>query len=707
MRTSREAGLAALAVFALMTAFGAEVAEAATLTVDRFDDPDPVVASACTAAANDCSLRGAVINANATTDADTIQLQAGIYTLTRPTTGGTEADASVGDLDLVHPVTLIGVSGTVIDALAVNDRGIEIVNTVAGGAFNVTSLEIRGGRALEFLVNNRGGGINNANFDATLTLTGVTLRNNMGADGGGVHSSGPLIVNGCVITENASNGIEAWRALTITDSTITKNKASGIRPHGSGEVRRSTIANNERHGFQAKYAASWTIADCTISGNTEEGVEWLDDEGDTLTIVNSTISDNGGTGLLAASAPAVRVTNSTIVRNQRGLVSTISESVPSVINYVNSLIADNDVDCVGSIGLLVSDGFNLDSDGTCAQQAADITAADPRLGPLANNGGPTQTVALLSDSPAINKGNDALAPEKDQRGFGRNGVSDIGAFEFAGPGPSPTPTPTPSPGGSPTPTPSQLLNISTRVRVQTGDNVLIGGMIITGNDPKRVLLRAIGPSSGVDGNLADPFLELRDSSGGLRTSNDNWKDSPQRKEIEESGLAPRDDRESAILQTLSPGGNTAVVRGKGNATGIALVEVYDLDGSPDSVLANLSTRGFVETADNVMIGGFISGGHSAPTQVLVRGIGPSIKGQLPSALDDPMLELLNANGAVIASNDNWKDTQRSEIEATGIQPSHDLEAAILRSLSPAAYTAILRGRNETVGIGLVEVYNIR
>jgi Right handed beta helix region len=702
MRARREASLAVLAVFALLTAVWAEVAQAGTLTVDRFDDPDPALASACTAAANDCSLRGAVINANATPDVDTIQLQAGTYTLTRPTTGGTEADPSVGDLDLTHPVTLIGVSGTIIDALAVNDRGIEIVGS---GAYGVTRLEVRGGRALEFLVNNRGGGINNANFDATLTLTGVTLRNNMGADGGGVHSSGPLIVNGCVVTENASSGIEAWRTLTITDSTITKNKASGVHPHGSGEVRRSTIANNEREGFQAKYAASWTIVDCTISGNTEEGVEWLDDEGDTLTIVNSTISDNGGAGLLAASAPAVRVTNSTIVRNQRGLVSTISESTPAVINYVNSLIAQNGVDCVSGVGLLVSEGFNLDSDGTCATEAADTTAADPRLGPLADNGGPTQTVALLADSPAINKGNDALAPEKDQRGFGRNGFSDIGAFEFGGIGPSPSPTP--SPGASPTPAPSQLLNLSTRGRVQTGDNVPIGGVIITGNDPKRVLLRAIGPSANVNGNLADPVLELRHSSGGLPTTNDNWKDSPQRTDIEGSGLAPKDDRESAILQTLSPGGHTAIVRGKNGATGVALVEVYDLDSSANSLLANLSTRGFVETADNVMIGGFITGGGSAPTQVLLRGIGPSLKGQLPNALDDPTLELRDANGAVIAGNDNWKDAQRSEIEATGIPPSHDLEAAIVWTLSPAAYTTILRGKNETIGIGLVEIYNIR
>ena len=697
MRARREASLALLAVFGLLTAFCGEVAEAATLSVDRFDDPDPAVAKACTAAANDCSLRGAVIASNSS--ADTIQLQAGTYTLTRAGSGGQEGDPSVGDLDLTASRTVIGVSGTIIDAQAVNDRAFEIIG---GGTFRFTSLEVRGGRALEFLVNDSGGGISNANRDATVILTGVTLRGNTGANGGGLYSFGPAIVNGCLITENASSGITADN-LTITDSTISANKSAGINTNGTGQVTRCTIANNEWHGIRAKYAETWTIVDSTISGNAGDGVEWLDDEGDTLTIVNSTISDNTGSGLLAASAPAVRVTNCTIVRNQRGVRSTISESVPAVVNFVNSLIADNGVDCFSSIGLLVSDGFNLDSDGTCAEQATDITAADPRIGPLANNGGPTQTVALLSDSPAINDGNDALAPETDQRGFGRSGVSDIGAFEFGGSGPSPTPSPT----ASPTPTPSQLLNISTRVRVQTGDNILIGGVIITGNDPKRVLLRAIGPSSNVNGNLADPVLELRDSGGALHTANDNWKNSPQRAEIEESGLAPKDDRESAILQTLSPGGYTAIVRGKGNATGVALVEGYDLATSANSLLANLSTRGFVETADNVMIGGFITGGHSAATQVLVRGIGPSLKNQLPNALDDPMLELRDQNGGLIAGNDNWKDSQRSEIEETGIPPSHDFEAAILRTLSPGTFTTILRGKNETVGIGLVEIYNIR
>ena len=211
----------------------------------------------------------------------------------------------------------------------------------------------------------------------------------------------------------------------------------------------------------------------------------------------------------------------------------------------------------------------------------------------------------------------------------------------------------------------------------------------------------------VPGRLDDPILELRNSNGALLTSNDDWKDSPQRAEIEASGLAPSDDRESAILRELAPGAYTAVVRGKDNNTGIALVEAYDREMGADSVLANISSRGFVETGDNVMIGGFIAGNNSGSAKVLIRAIAPSLKNQLPNALDDPLLELRDRNGNAIATNDNWKDDQRTEIEDTGIPPSHDLESAIVRTLAPEAYTAIVRGVNNTVGVGLVEIYNIR
>ena len=206
--------------------------------------------------------------------------------------------------------------------------------------------------------------------------------------------------------------------------------------------------------------------------------------------------------------------------------------------------------------------------------------------------------------------------------------------------------------------------------------------------------------------MNDPVLELRNSAGGLIASNDNWKDSPERAQIEASGLAPTNDKESAILQTLAPGAYTGLLTGK-DPSGIALVEVYDLDAN-SSILGNISSRGFVDTGDNVMIGGFIAGNQNNSTKVLVRGIGPSLQGKVPNPLGDPILELRDANGANLETNDNWKDSpNRAAIEATGIPPSNDLESAIIWTVTPNTnYTAIVRGKTGT-GIALVEIYNIR
>lgn len=256
-----------------------------------------------------------------------------------------------------------------------------------------------------------------------------------------------------------------------------------------------------------------------------------------------------------------------------------------------------------------------------------------------------------------------------------------------------------------------MLNISTRARVLTGDNLLIGGFIINGFDNKRVLILAKGPSlsSGgtpIPGRMANPTIELHAGNGSLLAGNDDWKDSPERTQIEATGAAPTDDKESAVLRTLAPGNYTAVLAGKGNTTGIAIVEIYDLDAGT-TIMANISSRGLVDTGDNVMIGGFIAGSNSGDTQVLIRGIGPSLQGKVPNPLADPILELHDGNGATLETNDNWKDSpKRTEIEATGIPPTHDLESAILRIVPPSGYTAVLRG-NTGSGLALVEVYNIK
>lgn len=278
----------------------------------------------------------------------------------------------------------------------------------------------------------------------------------------------------------------------------------------------------------------------------------------------------------------------------------------------------------------------------------------------------------------------------------------LGTFQVTAPASTPTPTPRP-------PSQAQLLNISTRMQVQTGDNVLIGGFIITGNAPKKVLLRAIGPSlglQGVKGALADPLLELHAKDGSLITSNDDWK-ATQQAEIEATGAAPSNDLESAIIATLDPDSYTAIVSGKAGTTGVGLVEGYDLDQPADSQLANISTRGLVQTGDDVMIGGFILGNGSGTTNILVRAIGPSLLGQgINDALADPILELHDENGALVMSNDNWKESQQTEIEATGIPPTNDVESALIVTIPATAHTAIVSGKIGGTGVGLVEVYRL-
>jgi len=253
------------------------------------------------------------------------------------------------------------------------------------------------------------------------------------------------------------------------------------------------------------------------------------------------------------------------------------------------------------------------------------------------------------------------------------------------------------------------LNISTRVNVLAGDNVAIAGFIITGTNPKNVLVRGIGPSlasANVLDPMADPTLELH-SGNTLINANDNWKDT-QQEEIEATTIPPSDDRESAILATLNPGAYTAILAGKSGGTGLGLVEIYDLDQQAQSKLANISTRGFVNSGDNVMIGGFIIGGISGgSSKMVVRAIGPSLTALgVAGALQDPSLEIHDSDGAVIASNDNWQDTQASEIEAAGLTPTDDRESAIVIVLPSGGYTTIARGVNNTVGVGLVEAYNV-
>ena len=236
---------------------------------------------------------------------------------------------------------------------------------------------------------------------------------------------------------------------------------------------------------------------------------------------------------------------------------------------------------------------------------------------------------------------------------------------------------------------------------------MIGGFIITGNTPKKVVLRGLGPSLarfGITDFLADPFLELHGSSGALIRKNDNWKDD-QRPEIEGTVFQPSDDRESVIVATLVPGAYTALLTGKGGTTGVGTVEIYDANLAADSELANISTRGFVQTGDNVLIAGTIVLGQTSQ-KVMVRAIGPSLT--VPGKLADPTLELRDSNGALLEANDNWVDSPNKQaiIDST-IPPTNNLESAIVRTLTPASYTAIVRGAGGTTGVAVVEVYALQ
>src|SRR6476660_9601766 len=280
----------------------------------------------------------------------------------------------------------------------------------------------------------------------------------------------------------------------------------------------------------------------------------------------------------------------------------------------------------------------------------------------------------------------------------------------------------------PTPLP-QLTNISTRALVETGDNVVIGGFIVQGSAAKRVIIRALGPELtqyGVADALHNPTLELHDGTGALIASNDNWVTTiiggiitqNQVRDIMNSGHAPSNGLESAIIADLLPGNYTAIVRGVNDTTGVGLVEVYDLDNPgtvPSSFLRNISSRSVVLTGDNVMIGGFIVQG-SGTKRVIVRAIGPELtRYGVRNVLTDPTLELHNAAGALIASNDNWQTTviggiitrdQVMDIQSSGHAPTQSSESAIIADLPPGRYTAIVQGKNIIVGVALVEVYDL-
>lgn len=694
-------------------------ATAATFTVDSTGDAsDPVPADGvCGTVAIDkthsggpCTLRAAIETANVNANTDAIQFNLPVGSVITTTsklpdlstnmsiTGPGAAQLTVRNVTTLHlRIFNVMTSGTVtISGLTISNGSAGGISNLGAGTLNVTSCTVTtngNGTTL-------GAGIFNGS-NGTANVTNSTIADNFSGDrGGGIYSEGTALnINSSTIIHNKvvpetktsgqGGGISNFDGtVTITNSTISGNTCQGA---GGGiqasqmTITNSTIAGNsaEGGGYEGGgiYGSFMNITNCTITGNSAQGAG-----GGIHT--NDSVDPIGGSSM-----------RTTTVKSSIVALNTATNSGPDVHgNFFTgrfNLIGKSDG----------STGFGFDATD---QLGSVVAPFDPKLDPngLQNNGGPTKTVALLFGSPAIDKGTSAGLTGNlttDQRGAGfprtfddpntpnANGGdgTDIGAFELQT-------------------APRTLANISTRLRVETGDNVLIGGFIVTGTQNKKVIVRAIGPSLPFADKLANPILELFGPSG-LIESNDNWVDSPNKQAIIDSTIPPNDNLESAIVATLpaNNAGYTAIVRGVNGGTGIGVVEAYDLDQTVDSKLANISTRGLVETGDNVLIAGTIIIGQGAQ-KVIVRGIGPSLS--IAGNLQNPTLELRDQNGGLLQENDNWVESANKQVIIdTTIPPTNDLESAIVATLpaNGASYTAILRGVNNTTGIAVVEVYALQ
>ena len=650
----------------------------------------------------------------------------------------------------------VAIKGPGADVLALSGAGANRVFNVANNvSFAVTNLTIRDAVASS----GDGGAVRSPGSGTTLTFIGCKFLNNKCADsasGSAIYSFGPLNLTNCEIGLNSGGGgavkPRSGAAITkINGCDFHDNKSVGTGGGGYGgamqifdgptvTIENSTFRNNTaavNGGGIYMLNASVTLTGCTLTDNgAHQGGGIYVPAGSTLTVSATTIATNSaGIGGGISNAGTATLTNTTLsgntafgaitvgtgyggaIENSGTLTLTnitlsgnaadfgdhpeilatggIYNSNPGTVSLTNTLLAK------GAKGANCSERFggnsNLSDDGTCGFTFDSFTRDNvpPLLGPLANNGGPTQTHLPLPGSPAIDHGTDSGAPATDQRGVHRPQASgfDVGAVEVA-----------------PSDVSTTLANISTRGMVGIGDEVMIGGFVVTGNGNKLVLLRAIGPSLAnppinLSNTLQDPTLSLFNSSQQRIGFNDNWADADNAGSIDPA-LRPSNALESAILISLAPGAYTAIVSGLNGGTGLGLVEVFDLDPTAGSKLFNISTRGLAETGDNVLDGGFSVKGPDNET-VVVRAKGPSLSDfGLTNVLQNPTLSLFNDQGSRIQFNDDWQTDQRDEIIATGLQPSNPAESAMVRTLAPGNYTAIVNGVNGTTGIALVEIYGL-
>jgi predicted outer membrane repeat protein len=633
-------------------------------------------------------------------------------------------------------------------------------NTATGGPQNGESL---GGHIIVLSDDNpdpptNGGKINQPS--ARLTVTDTLIRGQGSAvtsarQGGGIFVAGDLhAAYGVTVQQNgtpASNhALVTLTRVVFADLATVDGAGNGTGGAMTGDfitltadscIIENCSASQYGGGFELIHGSTATITNTTFSHNTAGVLGGaLTMFGGALNLTVCNLTDNhltapgGGSAMMVAADPgsgpiaATEMTGAVencVISNNFGGPATIYDGYRTAtpfnrLQYKSNKIYPSDssayfIDTIGSRSVADINALTLNlADGSSVQKAPVANTAltaplsigailmVPQMIP--SNGAPGESLPLPAyigyassvgtpslDGSAMRNPSDVVLASSNAAH-----ILTIGGNSFAT-----------------TPVPGLALNISTRLPVGTGQQVLIGGFIIQGPNPKTIMLRAIGPSLPLAGVLQDPYLELHDGPGAIIATNDNWKTtnlggvltSSQVMDIVASTIPPSQNLESALIATLDPGAYTAVVRSATNDTGIAVVEGYDLDPDPVSKLANISTRGFVLTNDNVMIGGFIFGGGPGATNVVVRGIGPSLSAfGVANPLSDPMLELHDGNGGTIATNDDWK-TNQAAIQGTGLQPSNDAEAAILATnLAPGGYTAVLRGKNGGVGVGVLEVY---
>jgi CSLREA domain-containing protein len=716
----------------------------------------------CEDSTGKCTLRAAIQEANANATDDTI-------TFNIPTTDP-GYDNGAWTINLISALpnlsTALTIAGPGADKLTVqrmSSSQFRIFNVTANGVVSLSGMTITNGSAITSPVPDNGGGINKTGT-GTLNITSCTISNNSGLTGGGINngSSGTVNITTSMVSGNSAGdggGIgSSGGTVSLSGATISGNNANSNAGAFSGSGHGAGIL---------LVAGTLNVSNSTLSGNlardTGGGGNTINGGGiyiaaGTANVINSTLSGNSanmnGGGIY--NKATLNLSNSTLTGNTAIIGGGIYNDAAGSATLKSNLIALNMSITHNLNGSFVTGGFNLigTNDGAGASFPAgnpnasnDIVGTnaapiDPKLDPvgLKDNGGPTKTIALLTGSPAIDKGSNVALPNTqlptDQRGDGFPRTSDdpaipnaaigtdIGAFELPAPAPPPTPTPTPTPTATPTPTPGLVANVSTRLPVGTGDNVLIGGFTVEGpaGSAKTIIVRAIGPSLaafGIADALPNPTLEIHDANNNnaIVASNDDWRvtqpggliTADQSAEISASGFAPGNDLESAIIANLPPGSYTAVVRGAGNSVGTGVVDAFDLSPASSASLVNVATRGLIQPADKLMIAGFIT--ENGSVRAVIRAIGPSLAAfGITNALPDTTLQLRDANGALVIENDDWKirssdgGSQQAEIEATGLQPTDDKEAAVVTTLPPGEYTAQVRGKPETTGTGVVQVY---